>query len=120
VSEYARKPLSTGQRRQLLKQRREAAQRQVRQQSEPLKHRNPSQKSLLTRRKMYLSAQSSVENLATLQIQRQSRDNPTAGINAPLNATFIQTKLKRPVDLEPNPPRKIGVLNADPAGLKIC
>jgi beta-lactamase class A len=98
VSEYARKPLSTGQRRQLLKQRREAAQRQVRQQSEPLKHRNPSQKSLLTRRKMYLSAQSSVENLATLQIQRQSRDNPTAGINAPLNATFIRGEQLQPIN----------------------
>jgi beta-lactamase class A len=91
VSEYARKPLSNGQRRQLLKQRRQAAQRQVRQQSESLtQHHSPSQKSLLTQRRMYLWAQSPTESLPNLRTQRQSGGNHTATLNAPLNATFIR------------------------------
>jgi beta-lactamase class A len=98
VSEYARKPLSTGQRRQLLKQRRQAAQRQVRQQLEPLKHDSPSQKSLLTQRKMYLSGHSSAEGLSSLRTQRQSRGNPTATLNAPLNATFIRGDRLEPIN----------------------
>jgi beta-lactamase class A len=91
VSEYARKPLSTGQRRQLLKQRRQAAQRQVRQQSEPLKHQGPSQPSLVARRRMHLGVQSSAEGLPNLLTQSQGRGNRTATLNAPLNATFIHS-----------------------------
>jgi beta-lactamase class A len=98
VSEYARKPLSTGQRRQLLKQRRQAAQKQVRQQSEPLKHRSPSQKSLLTQRRMYLSAQSSAESLPNLRTHSQSTGNRTATLNAPLNATFIRGDRLEPLN----------------------
>jgi beta-lactamase class A len=99
VSEYARKPLSTGQRRQLLKQRRQAAQRQVRQQSEPSKqlHR-PSQKNLLTQRRMYLSAQSSGENLSSLPTQRPSRGNPAAVLNAPISAKFIRSEQLEPIN----------------------
>jgi beta-lactamase class A len=87
VSEYARKPLSIGQRRQLLKQRRQAAQKQPRRQPQNLKA-----KGLVAQRRMYASAQPFDERAQNIRAQRQlqlHRANPSP--NSTLSAAFISS-----------------------------
>jgi beta-lactamase class A len=101
VSEYARKPLSIGQRRQLLKQRRQAAQRQTRQQPQTLNHQSPA-KNLVAQRRTYATAQSSAEGLPSLRTQRQLQDYRAATVNpilrnSTLNATFIHSDQLEPL-----------------------
>jgi beta-lactamase class A len=101
VSEYARKPLSIGQRRQLLKQRRQAAQRQVRQQSQPLNHpinhQSSSSNRLVMQRRKYIAAQGSVEGTSSLRSQHQLNSHRAATLspalkNSALNTAFINSK----------------------------
>jgi beta-lactamase class A len=104
VSEYARKPLSIGQRRQLLKQRRQAAQRQVRQQSQPVNHQInhqslPTNRLVMQRRK-YIAAQASVEGTSNLRSQHQLQNNRAATLSPALKNSALDTAFINSSQLE--------------------
>ncbi|WP_404784652.1 serine hydrolase [Altericista sp. CCNU0014] len=72
MAEYARKPLSVGQRRQLLKQRRQAAQKRVRQQSQNLHPQSLRPKSPIAKRRANATSIQSPEGLVNPRAQQRS------------------------------------------------
>jgi beta-lactamase class A len=71
VSEYARKPLSVGQRRQLLKQRRQAAQKKGHQQPQGLHQKGSLSSRPMAKQRIHAAvSQRSAEGLANLRVQQ--------------------------------------------------
>jgi beta-lactamase class A len=86
VSEYARKPLSIGQRRQLLKQRRQAAQKRLHQHPQASNHQGQRSRSLVAKRNMPL-ASSTAEGVPNLRTQRQRAIIHHSTVHSVLNST---------------------------------
>ena len=75
MSEYARKPLSVGQRRQLLKQRRQAAQKKGHQQPQQgLPQKDSLSRKAVAKQRVHASAsQRSAQGLISLRVQRSAQ-----------------------------------------------
>jgi beta-lactamase class A len=110
VSEYARKPLSIGQRRQLLKQRRQAAQKRLHQHPQSSNnHQGQRSKSLVAQQHMPIKVSATTEGLQNLRTQRQRSIIHHSTVNSVLNSTvhsalntnFIHSDQLQPNSLQP-------------------
>jgi beta-lactamase class A len=101
VSEYARKPLSVGQRRQLLKQRRQAAQRLVRQQSKNLNPQSSRSKTVMAKQRINAASTQSTEGAASLRSQRPMQINLSTGMNPAIGRTGRQASALEKARLGP-------------------
>ncbi len=92
MSEYARKPLSVGQRRQLLKQRRQAAQRKGRQQPQQgLPQKDSLSRNAVAKQRVYTAAsQGSAQGLTTLRVQRSAQGS-RASVSRSSNGRQLQS-----------------------------
>jgi beta-lactamase class A len=97
VSEYARKPLSVGQRRQLLKQRRRAAaQSAVRQPAQSLHQQSPRQNGLLAKRRVSSPiAQRSLEGVATSAIVYSGKPQTLSQMSPVSSGAFPARRQRR-------------------------
>ena len=88
MSEYARKPLSIGQRRQLLKQRRQAAQKRLHQHPQASNHQGQRSKSLVAaQRDMPIKVSATAKGMQNLPAQRQRAIIDNSSVNLGLNST---------------------------------
>jgi beta-lactamase class A len=119
VSEYARKPLSIGQRRQLLKQRRQAAQKRLHQHPQASNHQG-QRKSLVAQQHMPVKVSATAEGMPSLRTQRQRATIHHSTLHSVLNSTvhsasntnllntnFIHSDQLQPLSLQPLSPAKI-------------
>jgi beta-lactamase class A len=115
VSEYARKPLSIGQRRQLLKQRRQAAQKRLHQHPQTSNHQGQRSKSLVAQQNMPIKLSATAEGMPNLRTQRQRAIVRHSTVNSVLNSTvhsalnanFIHSDQLQPPSIQPLTPAKI-------------
>lgn len=98
MSEYARKSLSVGQRRQLLKQRRQAAQKRVRQQSQSSRPKSP-----MVKPQTNAVSQPSMEEATHLRSQRPMHLSLSTGMNSAIVKRGRQTFTSDKARLEPTP-----------------
>ncbi len=87
MSEYARKPLSIGQRRQLLKQRRQAARKRLHQHPQASNHQGQRSKSLVAQQNMPIKVSATAEGMPNLRTQRQRAIIHHSTANSVLNSS---------------------------------